>query len=158
MRPVRLLLEDPAYWSLNRRNVTRAFSLGLLIAFMPLPIHLVLSVPLALLLRLNIPALVVGTMIVNPLTAVPIYFIAYRVGRVLLAEPPRPFHFELSVHWLQTGLLPIWKPFLLGCLVTGTVTALAGYLMLGGFWHLSLVLKYHRRKNPVAPTEDRPSQ
>ena len=25
MRPFRLLLEHPAYWSLNRRSVTRAF-------------------------------------------------------------------------------------------------------------------------------------
>ena len=38
MRPFRLLLEHPAYWSLNRRSVIRAFSLGLFISFVPLPI------------------------------------------------------------------------------------------------------------------------
>ena len=63
MRPFRLLLEHPAYWSLNRRSVTRAFALGLFIAFIPMPIHLLLGAALALLLRLNVPAAVAGTFI-----------------------------------------------------------------------------------------------
>ena len=154
LRPARLLLENSAYWSLNRRNVTRAFALGLFLAFVPLPVHLILAPALALALRLNIPAAVAGTLIVNPLTAVPLFIVAYRVGRQLLSEPPRPFHFELSLHWLTTGLLPIWKPFLLGCLVMGTTTALIGYVLLGSAWHLSLVLKYHSRKRRVLPITD----
>lgn len=150
LRPARLLLENSAYWSLNRRNVTRAFALGLLLAFVPLPVHTVLAALLALLLRLNIPATVAGTLIVNPLTAVPIYIVCYRIGRTLLSAPPQPFHFEASLHWLTTGLLPIWKPFLLGCLVVGTLTAVAGYILLGGIWHITLVLKYHSRKRESA--------
>ena len=62
MRPFRLLLEHPVYWSLNRRSVTRAFALGLFIAFVPMPIHLLLGAALALLLRLNVPAAVAGTL------------------------------------------------------------------------------------------------
>jgi uncharacterized protein (DUF2062 family) len=150
LRPARLLLENPAYWSLNRRNVARAFALGLLLAFVPLPVHMVLAALLALLLRLNIPAAVAGTLIVNPLTAVPLYILAYRVGRTLLSVPPRPFHFELSLHWLATGLVPIWKPFLLGCLVLGVCVALTGYVVLGSLWHMNLVIKYHRRKRASA--------
>ena len=151
LRPARLLLENTAYWSLNRRNVTSAFALGLFLAFVPLPIHVILAAALALLLRLNIPAAVAGTLIVNPLTAVPLYIMAYWIGRLMLSEPPRPFHFEFSLHWLGTGLVPIWKPFLLGCLTMGTVTAIVGYVLLAGIWHISLVLKYHRRKRRVAP-------
>lgn len=150
LRPARLLLDNAAYWSLNRRNVTRAFALGLLLAFVPLPVHMVLAAALALLLRLNIPAAVAGTLIVNPLTAVPLYILAYRLGRLLLHVPPQPFHFEASLNWLSTGLLPIWKPFLLGCLVMGILTAIVGYVVLGGIWHLSIVIKYHRRKRESA--------
>jgi uncharacterized protein (DUF2062 family) len=146
LRWARLLLDNPQYWSLNRRNVTRAFALGLFIAFIPLPVHAVGAAALALLLGLNVPAAVFGTLVVNPLTAVPLYLVAYRVGRMILHEPPRPFHFELSLHWLNTGLLPIWKPFLLGCLVIGSATAIVGYVLLGSIWHISLVMKYHSRK------------
>src|SRR5262245_40795161 len=92
LRWARLLLDNPEYWSLNRRSVTRSFALGLFIAFIPLPIHAVGAAALALWLGLNVPAAVAGTLIINPLTAVPLYVLAYRVGRILLSEPRKPFH------------------------------------------------------------------
>lgn len=147
MRPFRLVLEHPVYWTLNRRNVTRAFALGLFIAFVPAPIHLFIAAALALFLRLNIPAAIAGTLLTNPLTAAPIYVSAYLLGSRLLGVPARPFTFEMSWSWWSTTLLPIWKPLMLGCLVLGTLTACAGYLLLTGAWRLSLVLKYHRRKS-----------
>jgi uncharacterized protein len=151
MRPFRVVLEHPVYWSLNRRSVTRAFALGLFIAFVPLPVHLVLAAVLALLLRLNVPVAVAATLLANPLTFVPMYLFAYWVGCTLLGIPPHAVAFEMSWDWLTTGLLPIWKPFLLGCLVAGTLTAIAGYLLLGGLWHFTLVMKYHKRKSGGEP-------
>jgi hypothetical protein len=36
----------------------------------------------------------------------------------------------------------------------GTTAALLGYVVLGGIWHLSLVLKYHERKGvPQRPAD-----
>jgi uncharacterized protein len=147
MRPFKLLLGNPTYWSLNRRNVTRALALGLLLAFAPIPGHTILAALLALALRLNIPVVLSGTLLVNPFTMVPLYLFCYRVGRLLLDLPPRRFHIEMSWDWLTHGLLPIWKPFLLGCAVVGTLTAIAGYILLGSIWHLQLVLSYYRRKD-----------
>lgn len=146
MRPFRLLLDQPVYWSLNRRNVTRAFALGLFIAFVPLPIHVLLAAILALILRLNVPATMFGTLLTNPFTMVPLFMSAYWVGTKILGVPERPMAFEMSWEWLTTSLLPVWKPFLLGCAIMGTLSALVGYLLLGGIWHLTLVLKYHERK------------
>lgn len=153
MRPFRVVLEHPVYWSLNRRSVTRAFALGLFIAFMPLPVHIVLAALVALLLRLNVPAAVAATLITNPLTMVPMFLAAYWVGCQLLGVPVRAVAFEMSWDWLTTGLLPIWKPFLLGCLVMGVLTSIAGYLLLGGIWHFTLVMKYHERKGAGAAEE-----
>lgn len=152
MRPFKLLLGNSAYWSLNRRNVTRAFALGLLLAFMPIPGHTILGGLLAIALRLNVPAALTGTLVVNPFTMVPIYVFCYRVGRILLDLPPRRFNIDLSWEWLTHGLLPIWKPFLLGCSVVGVSTALAGYVLLGSLWHLQLVMSYHRRKDKRSDT------
>jgi uncharacterized protein (DUF2062 family) len=128
MRPFRLLLEHPAYWSLNRRSVTRAFAIGLFISFMPLPVHIIVAL-------------------------VPMYISAYWVGCHLLGIGFHNIAFELSWTWLSTALIPIWKPFLLGCLILGLATAIAGYITVGGIWHLSLVLRYHRRKEVSARRE-----
>jgi uncharacterized protein (DUF2062 family) len=154
MRPFRLLLEHPAYWSLNRRNVTRAFALGLLIAFVPIPVHFLLATLAALALRLNVPAAIFGTFLANPLTMVPMYMGAYWVGCNLLGITSENIAFEMSWEWLTTALVPIWKPFLLGCLALGATAAVCGYVLLGGVWHLSLVLKYHERKGARAPNNN----
>ena len=81
---------------------------------------MLLAAILALALRLNIPAAVLGTFITNPLTIVPLYVFAYWIGCALLGLHAEPMHFELTWDWLSTQLLPIWKPFLLGCFVMGT--------------------------------------
>jgi uncharacterized protein (DUF2062 family) len=146
MRPFRLLLENPSYWSLNRRNVTRAVAMGLFIAWIPLPIHIPLSAALALLLRLNVPAAVSATLVANPLTVVPMYYFAYWIGCRVLQLPANMFAFEFTLEWMTTGLLPIWRPLLLGCLIMGAFTSVIGYIALGSVWHLTLLLKYHKRK------------
>jgi uncharacterized protein (DUF2062 family) len=153
MRPFRLLLEHPAYWSLNRRSITRAFSIGLFISFMPLPVHIIVATITTLLLRLNVPAAIAGTFFANPLTIVPMYISAYWVGCHLLGVSFHHIAFELSWAWLSTALIPIWKPFLLGCLILGIATAVTGYITIGGIWHLTLVLKYHKRKELSARRE-----
>jgi uncharacterized protein (DUF2062 family) len=153
MRPFRVLLDHPAYWSLNRRSVTRAFALGLFIAFVPLPIHVFLAALAALVLRLNVPAAVAGTLLTNPLTIVPLYMTAHWVGARVLDVPHQQVAFEMNWDWVTTTLVTIWKPFLLGCLAMGTLSALAGYLVLGGLWHITLVMKYHERKGDGARKE-----
>ncbi|HEY8539290.1 MAG TPA: DUF2062 domain-containing protein [Steroidobacteraceae bacterium] len=149
MQPFKTWLDNPAYWSLNRRNVVRAFALGLFVAFVPLPVHALLATILALLLRLNIPAAVVGTFVTNPLTVVPLFVAAYRIGCSVLMLPREPIHFEMSWHWFTTQLLPIWKPFLLGCFLMGFFSALVGYLALAGLWQLTLLARQRQRKAPV---------
>jgi uncharacterized protein (DUF2062 family) len=150
MRPFQAVLHHSAYWSLNRRSVTRAVALGMFVAFIPLPVQMPLAAALALAFKVNVPVAIASVFITNPLTTVPVFYAAYRVGCMMLGLAPHGFHFEMTWAWLQTGLLPIWKPFLLGCLVLGIVAAVVSYVMLAGIWHLSLVLKFHERKREAA--------
>jgi uncharacterized protein (DUF2062 family) len=146
MRPFRAMLANPAYWSVHRSNVTGAVALGLLIAFIPLPIHLPTVTLLALLLQVNVPVALATVFVSNPLTMVPQYYLCYWVGSRILGSGVDNFAFEMSWAWIQTELIPIWKPFLLGCLVSGIAAALLGYAILGSLWHVTLVMKYHERK------------
>jgi uncharacterized protein len=146
MRPFRTMLANPAYWSVHRANVTRAVALGLFVAFIPLPVHIILVTVLALWLRLNIPVALATIFVSNPLTMVPQYYVCYWTGSRLLGTRLNDFAFEMSWAWVQSGLLPIWKPFLLGCLVLGMASAVLSYVLLGSIWHITLVMKYHERK------------
>lgn len=151
LRPFGGRIRDPGLWSLQRRGITGAFGAGLAICFVPLPIHLLLAGFVAVVARLNVPVIVATSLIVNPLTIVPIYYFAYRVGAMLLGTTPQPFRFELSWSWLQHGLGPLWKPFLMGCAVSALVVGVVGWALLELFWRYSVRKRYRTRRVP--PTE-----
>ncbi len=106
---------DPALWSLQRRAVTAAFGLGLSICFIPLPIHLPLAVLIAILGRINVPTIVGTVLLVESLhrRAGVLHGLSGRAA--VLGEPVENFDFQLSFDWVQHGLGPLWKPFLVGC-------------------------------------------
>jgi uncharacterized protein len=139
-------LSDSRLWALNRRAVTPAFGAGLAICFIPLPVHLLLALLVAMLARLNLPVLIGTTLLVNPLTVVPVYYGAFLLGSFLLQQPPSGFDFALTRDWLQNGLGPIWKVLLLGCLVSGFAVGYAGYLALELIWQLSSSSQRLRRQ------------
>lgn len=139
-------LTDPRLWSLNRRAITTAFGAGIAISFIPLPLHLPLGLIVAMIWHLNVPTIIGTALLVNPVTAVPVYYAAYRVGIVLLGRQPGAFTFELSWNWLQTGLGSIWKPFLLGCLVCGVLGGYLAYRLLELVWRISTVNRFNARR------------
>jgi uncharacterized protein (DUF2062 family) len=142
-------LRDPRLWSVNRRAITTAFGAGIAIGFIPIPLHLPLAMVAAMIWRLNVPAIVGTSLLFNPLTVVPIYFTAYRVGTLLLGEPAGKFAFSLSWDWLQNGLGTFWKPFLLGCLVCSVVGGYLAYRGLELVWRLSTLSRLNARKSGV---------
>jgi hypothetical protein len=139
-------LTDPHLWSMNRHSITKAFGLGIGISFIPLPIHLPLVVGLCVWARLNVAVGVAGCYIVNPFTMVPIYFAAYRVGTLLLHNRAHRFEFHLTWDWLEHGLGPTWKPFLLGCLVCGITLGFVGRFALEFFWRMAAMRRYRERQ------------
>jgi uncharacterized protein (DUF2062 family) len=139
------LLHDPNLWHLNRRSAAGAFAVGLFMAFVPIPFQMVVAAGIAILVRVNLPLSAALVWLTNPITMPPIFYFAYRVGAWLLQTPPREVAFEISSEWLATELGAIWEPFLLGCLVCGTVSGLLGYFAIRGLWRLHLV-RHHRRK------------
>ncbi|MDH3806940.1 MAG: DUF2062 domain-containing protein, partial [Gammaproteobacteria bacterium] len=138
MSPFQHLLHDQRLWGIRRKTIVPAFSLGLFIAFLPVPIHFVLAALAALALRINIPVATLTTFVVNPLTVGPLFYSAYRLGAFLLSIEPGPFSVELSIDWVTTVFTSIWQPLLLGCLLIGSTAALIGYVTLDALWRYSV--------------------
>lgn len=139
-------LTDPHLWSLNRHSITVAFGVGIGVSFIPLPVHLVLVVLAAIYWRLNVAVAIAGSYFVNPFTMVPVYYGAYRVGALLLRYRPRHFVFHLTWNWLEHGLGPSWKPFLVGCLVCGICAGLIGRYALELTWREFAMRRYRERQ------------
>ncbi len=146
LSPVRHLLHNPSYWAIRRKTVVPGFSLGLFVAFTPIPVHTLLGVLLALILRVNIPATIIGTLFMNPLTIYPMFRLAYGVGSYLLGVEPQPFDPELSVEWFTHGFLNVWQPVLLGSTLCGVLAALIGYVGLDLLWRASIADYLEKRR------------
>ncbi len=142
------LLHDPNLFHLNRRSASGAFAVGLFMAFVPLPTQMIFAAAAAILFRVNLPISVVLVWLTNPVTIPPMFYFAYLVGTWIMGEQVHMEQsaFQLSYEWLESELAAIWQPFLLGCFVTGSVSALVGYSTIRGLWRLHLVRHYQERK------------
>ena len=153
LAPFSHLLHDPRLWSIRRRNVVPAFALGLLVAYLPLPGHVLMAALLALLFRINIPVAAVTTFVSNPLTIGPMLYLAYKIGSALLGIEPQPLEFELSTVWLKDKIVTIWQPILLGCLLLGSSLSIVGYVVLHVIWSNSLAVYLGRRRSKKLPND-----
>jgi len=140
------LILNPELWHFNKRSVSGAFAVGLFSAFIPLPFQMAIAAAGALIFRVNLPLSVALVWITNPVTIPPIFYGAYLVGAWILDTPVMEVEFALTIEWLKTGLLNIWQPFLLGCLICGIVAALTSLITIRILWRRSVLKSWQKRK------------
>ena len=143
---IKALKLDPACWSFHRHNVTRAFALGLFIAFIPpiLPVHLLTFALLGLSFRLNLPVLFSTVFVSNPFTWLPQIAGSLWVGAKLLRIDLMPFLHAIGHQSLWDNISELWAPLLLGALVLGLTAAACGYLLASLAWRMRV--GYHLRQ------------
>jgi uncharacterized protein len=77
----------PRLWHLSRRGVAMGVAVGVFFAFITPIAQIPLSAALSVLLRANVPAAVVATLVNTPPTFGPVYYAAWKVGSWVLQEP-----------------------------------------------------------------------
>jgi uncharacterized protein (DUF2062 family) len=155
LKPFASLVVDRGCWAFRRTSVIRAFSLGLLIAFVPptpfLPLHLALCAVLGILLRLNIPVLVATVFVSNPFTWFPQVAGSIWVGAKLMGLNIVPMLHELSHRNFRGQIHQLWEPLLLGALVLGICAAALGYVVAQCVWRARVVYLLRRRRLRSSP-------
>ena len=150
LRHLSTLFPDRGCFTFNRSGVTRAFALGLFIAFIPptplLPVHLVVCAMLGVYFRLNLPVLVATVFISNPFTWLPQVAGSIWVGAKLMGLDLMPFLHSISHGNLWKEISELWPPLLLGALVLGLTAAAAGYLLAQGVWRARVIYHLRRRR------------
>jgi uncharacterized protein (DUF2062 family) len=139
-------LNDSNLWHMNRYSVSAAVFIGLLIAFVPLPIHMLLCTLVAVWWRANLPIALSVIWLSNPITISPQFYLAYKVGARLLNQAPQPLAFELSLQWLRSEFDFIWQPLLLGCAVSGLGAAFIGAALVRIIWRARVISRWRARQ------------
>jgi uncharacterized protein (DUF2062 family) len=153
-KPFSVLVAHREFWTLNRDSVTRAFALGLFIAFIPptpfIPLHLALCAILGIFFRLNLPVLFATVFVSNPFTWVPQVAGSIWVGAKLTGLDLAPFVHGLTHRSMRAHLHELWEPLLLGALVLGLAAAALGYALAQLLWRARLAYHLRRRRTRSA--------
>lgn len=155
LRRVRNYLKHPNLWSINCASLARGVSIGLLVAFIPLPFQMLIAAVLSILFRAYLPIAIVLTWITNPLTFIPINFFVYQVGSRVMGKV-NGFHMVVP-DWHFNSLYEFWMSFkawishlsvtyLVGLPVVAISAAVIGYFAVLIFWRAGTLFINHRNK------------
>ncbi|MEO6031154.1 MAG: DUF2062 domain-containing protein [Burkholderiaceae bacterium] len=154
------LLRRPRLWRWSRRGVALGVALGMFFGLLVPVAQIPLSVGAAVLLRANVPAAAVSTLVTNPLTFGPLYYAAFKLGHWVTgapdtAAPENPSNDELEAAGLPKEEVRLWqrmasvgKPLLLGLAIIATVMGLLSYALVALAWHVWTWFKRRKRRRP----------
>ena len=150
------LLDRAWLWQFSRRRVAAGVGIGVFFGFMIPVLQIPFAAMFALILRANLPAAAVSTLVSNPLTYAPIAVAAYRVGKALLGEPADDVQAaaieagteqpEVQVQGWWQSFAAVGKPIVLGLATFAVIGALSAYAATLLIWRLAVMLRRRRRR------------
>ena len=155
-------LFHPALWHLNRRSAAGGVAVGMFCGLIPGPLQMLGAGIAAVLFRVNLPTALLTTLYTNPITIVPLYLVAYKLGSLVLGaaggHPPTPppdwqWSRQLeSIRALGDWALGLGAPLALGVFLLACLLAVAGYVIVRVLWniHLRRAWVARRRRRPAA--------
>ncbi len=142
-------------WHLNRQSVAGGVAAGLFAGLVPGPLQIFCGAILSIVFRVNLPVAALMTLYTNPLTIVPLYYIAYRYGALVTmadAQDAMPAAFSTEgLAWsewipaLLDWMVAMGKPLAVGLPLLGITLAAIGYLLVDNAWKIYVRLAWDRR-------------
>lgn len=154
LRPFESTLLHPRLWHLNRHSAAGAVAAGLFCGLIPGPLQMIGAAACAVIFRINLPLALFITFYTNPLTIVPLYLLAYQLGRLVIGErngfvAPPEFSLANFVGWteaMQAWMLVVAQPLAIGLIVLASGLAVLGYFATKAAWRVHLIAAWRRRK------------
>jgi hypothetical protein len=150
------LLSHPRLWHLHRRAVALGVAIGLVTGLIPGPVQMLMAALIAIPMRANIPAAVFTTFYTNPLTFVPLYILAYNVGRLVspdaapLVLPPDLVwswsEFSRLVPTLYEWIGSMGHTLVVGLAIQCTAFAVCGYALTMLAWRSVVTWAWRTRR------------
>lgn len=131
----------PHIWGFGVNSLANGLSAGLFIAFTPtIPFQMLLSAIVVIALRVNLPIALAACWLTNPVTAVPVFMAAHKLGRYLLGDSPLLTRFLLNMFGVETRMgnfvensLYLWA----GSLIFAIAAAVIGNMVVRVLWLVS---------------------
>lgn len=151
-------LQHHNLWHVHRRSVAGGVAAGMFAGLIPgsNPVQFTAAAILAIIFRVNLPFAVIVTLYSNPFTIVPLYFVAFKLGQLVLLQsdgslPSLAFGLEDKgfMEWIPAALdwlASIGKPLLIGLPLLAVLLAVIGYFAVDWAWRLHVRYEWHKRR------------
>ena|SRR5688500_134500 len=159
-------LQHHNLWHLHRRSVAGGVAAGLFAGLVPgsNPVQFVVAALLAIAGHVNLPIALFVTLYSNPLTVVPLYYVAFKLGQLVMFEsgndlPPLALGLEgkgfsewlpAALHWLSS----VGKPLVIGLPLLAVILAVVGYFAVDYAWQWYVRYEWARRRRRRAARND----
>ncbi len=132
-------------WHLNRRSVAGGIAVGMFAGLIPgsNPVQFTAGAFLAVALHVNLPLAVLVTLYSNPFTIVPLYYLAFRIGQVVLMHEASGLP---EITWSIDWMVSVGKPLLIGVPLLAILLGVISYLLVDCSWRLSVCWQWNQRK------------
>lgn len=147
-------LQHHNLWHLHRRSVAGGVAVGIFCGLIPGPLQMISAALLAVLFRVNLPVALFATFYTNPLTIVPLYYVAYQLGALVTGQRQAiaATHFAVPEmawdNWLTVmieWILSLGKPFAIGLPLLAVILAVLGYVLVRLGWRVWVMWHWHKR-------------
>ncbi len=134
----------PEYLSTNRKMVARAVFLGIFIAFIPMPMQMLLVLAFIPFFKFNVPIALAMCWLSNPFTMPPMYYMEYLTGAYLIGSEIEPV--QMTLDWFSENIDDIFIPLYVGTFFFSAIGASLGFWAVNHFWKSSVYKdrKQHR--------------
>ncbi len=139
------VIADPALWHLNRRTVAGAVAVGLFIAWLPIPMQMLVAALLAAVLRVHMPISVMLVWLSNPITVAPLLYASGVVGSTVLGTDSSAFSLSGGLHDLLRNAVEAWPTLLFGSIFMGALSAVLGYITTKLIWRFIAIRRWQAR-------------
>lgn len=154
LAPFQNTLLHPRLWHLNRRSAAGAVAAGLFCGLIPGPFQMLGAALCAVVFRINLPLALFTTLYTNPLTIVPLYIIAFGLGKFATGEVGEfitPPDYDVDgllawIHALTEWMTHLGRPLAVGLLFLAGGLAALGYLLTRLVWRIYLVSRWRQRR------------
>lgn len=149
-------LTRPSLWQANRRSISLGLAIGVFFGLIIPLAQIPLAAVGAVLMRANLPIAMVSTLVTNPFTFAPVYFLAYQLGDYILGMgQPTVTEAMIEAQVSQmTGGVTAWlsriaeigAPLFTGLFVLACVGSVLAYFAVSLLWRLAVVIRYRKRQ------------
>ena len=120
------------YLSTNREMVSKAFLIGLFLAFLPIPMQMLVVILIMKFFKFNVPVALTLCWVSNPITMPFIFYIEYIIGSFILNMEIE--NIQMSIEWFNNNFQDIFIPLYSGSLIVAGVISVSTYFLINFLW------------------------